>query len=125
MPRSLVVGVLLVTIGLAGCFNFGGQNCEISPGELKCQVGGAGKLDIEKTFVNNATRAKATIEMGGSGNATVTVLDANNTEVMSTTIDSSGGAREERTSQEGVVGTWTVKINADYQGGLQVKVRSA
>lgn len=125
MRRPLVAVALVASLGFAGCFNLGGQNCEISPGHLKCQVGGAGKLDIDKTFVNNATRANATIEMGGSGNVTVTILDANNTEVMSTTIDSSGGAREQRTSQEGLPGTWTVQIRADYQGGLQVEVKSA
>lgn len=115
---------LVASLGLAGCFNLGGQNCEISPGHLKCQVGGAGKLDISKTYVNNATQAKASIQMGGSGNATVTILDGNGTEVMTTTIDSQGGAREERTTREGIPGTWTVEIRADYQGGLQVEVES-
>lgn len=122
--RRLLVVALVASVGLTGCFNFGGQNCEISPGHLKCQVGGAGKLDISKTFLNNATQAKASIQMGGSGNVTVTVLDANGTEVMQTTIDSQGGAREERTSRQGIPGTWTVEIRADYQGGLQVEVQS-
>lgn len=124
MRRPLVAVALVASLGFAGCFNLGGQNCEISPGHLKCEIGGAGKLDISKTFTNDATQAKATIQMGGSGNVTVTILDGNATEVMKTTVDSSGGAREERTSREGEPGTWTVEIRADYQGGLQIEVGS-
>lgn len=116
-----VVGVLLV----AGCASFGGRNCDISPGDFACQFGGTGNLDESESWENPSSTAELTVQLGGSGEITVTLLDADGQQVLQETVSAeSGGAQETRTSSAGASGQWTVQIQGNYSGGLQVKVES-
>lgn len=124
--KALLVASVVVAVGLAGCFDLGGRSCTIHPGDFTCQFGGSGDMDATETWQNNASRAEVTVQLGGSGNVSVTVLDDDGTQVLQMDVGTeTGGAQETRTSEPGTPGSWTIELAGSYTGGLQVKAKSA
>lgn len=128
MPRLALAFAVAATVALAGCadfLNFGGRDCEIKPGSFSCRLGGAGEIDLDESWENNASRAEVTVQMGGSGSINVTILDADGTVVFEESYSTeSGGAQETRTTDEGTPGDWQVQVEGSYQGGMQVEITS-
>lgn len=128
MPRLALAFAVAATVALAGCadfLNFGGRDCEIKPGSFSCRLGGAGEIDLDESWENNASRAEVTVQMGGSGSINVTILDADNATVFEEGYNTdTGGVQETRTTDVGTAGQWRVQVNGDYQGGMQIQVKS-
>lgn len=114
---------LAVPLVLAGCMG-GSVNCDISTGDYECQFGGSGSIDRSDSWDNPNTKADVTVQMGGSGDITVTILDDDGTQVFRESYSGSGGQQESRDTSSGSPGDWTVEIEGQYAGGLQVQVQS-
>lgn len=122
MKQAALTLMLVAPVVLAGCA--GAQNCEITPGEYQCQFGGGGDIDRTDTWRNDATQAEVKVQMGGTGDLTVTIDDADGTQVFSETFTGSGGQQTTKTTSSGTPGEWTVHIDGSYRGGLQVTIDS-
>lgn len=123
MRRGALLSVLVVApVLLAGCA--GAQNCNTTE-TYNCQFGGSGQIDRSDTWDNPGSRAEVRVQMGGTGDITVTVADAAGQQVFSESYSGSGGQQQTSTTQSGQPGDWTVRIRGTYAGGLQVTVQSA
>lgn len=117
---ALLVAPLLL---VAGCMS-GAVDCDSSTGSYRCSFGGSGQIDRSDTWENPNTRAEVSVDLGGSGEITVTVLDDDGTEVHRVSVSGTGGQSDSGTTDSGAPGTWTVEIEGNYAGGLDVEASS-
>lgn len=122
MRQALLAVLVVAPVVAAGCVT--GQNCEINPGSYKCQAGGSGNLDRTDTWDNSASRAEVKVQMGGSGDLAITIQDAAGTQVFDESYTGSGGQSVTKTTSAGEPGEWTVHIQGDFNGGVQITITS-
>lgn len=119
----LSLGLLfLTTTGLAGCLA-GAVECSSGTGHYRCDIGGARDVDREDEWDNPHPRARVEVSAGGRVELTVTLLDAVGDRVFHETFDVDGGSETSQTSETGTPGTWTVRIEGEVRGGVDVEVR--
>lgn len=121
MHRVATTLVTVAAVLLAGC-TAGGVSCNPDPNAYRCNFGGTGDLQRTDDWGLSSQQANVTVRMGGVGTLNVTLLDANGTVVYQRMFEVQGGESFTDTTDPGEPGTWTVKLQGSYTGGLDVRL---
>lgn len=113
---AIVALAAMGTAALAGCM--GGDAYTLS-------IGGSQNLDRTDTWNNPSSRARASMSMGGSGDVTLELQDAQGQTVLTMSCSGSGGCSETQTSATGEPGDWTVQLDGQVEGGLSISINPA
>lgn len=123
MRRGWLAVAAVAPVILAGCMG-GAVDCDISTGSYDCSFGGSGNIDRSDSWENPNTRAEVSLDLGGSGSITVTILDDDGSQVYQESVSGSGGLSRSGQTDSGSPGDWTVEISGEYAGGLDVEASS-
>lgn len=121
MRRASLALAVACAVVLAGC-TVGGVSCNPAPQEYRCDFAGSGKVLREDAWGNSAPTANVTIHAGGVGDVNVTIRDHDGARVLNRTFSIEGGGTRTATTAAGEPGTWTVRIEGDYTGGMDIRI---
>lgn len=121
MWRALPALAVACAVVLAGC-TVGGVSCNPAPQAYRCDFAGSGQILREDRWGNSATTANVSIHAGGVGDVNVTLRDHDGERVLDRTFSIEGGGTRTATSAPGEPGTWTVRIEGDYTGGMDIRI---